>query len=108
MTRPENRLSGIMREIESLKQQNAELLPALHHAKVVQRDPSAWDTVSSEPLNFQEDEACTATVEDGGIAKLALEMLPQAAADKSRCPVCGHGWDAHEFGVPRPYCPSRT
>jgi hypothetical protein len=35
-------------------------------------DESAWDTVSGEPSNFYEDEANTATVEDGSIAKAAL------------------------------------
>lgn len=42
-----------------------------HH--FVKHDPSAWDTVSGEPMNFEEDEANTATVEDGSIAKLTLE-----------------------------------
>lgn len=28
-----------------------------------------------------------------------------AAPDETRCPKCGQGWDAHDFGVPRPYCP---
>jgi len=36
-------------------------------------DSSAWDTVSGEPQNFYEDESNTATVEDGSIAKLALQ-----------------------------------
>ncbi|MDQ2822763.1 MAG: hypothetical protein M3Y65_20690 [Pseudomonadota bacterium] len=42
-------------------------------------DPDAWDTVSGEPVNFQCDEAGTATVEDGSIAKMVLagEPMPQ-------------------------------
>lgn len=44
-----------------------------HH--FIQHDPTAWDTVTGEPQNFQEDDACTATVEDGSMAKLALEKL---------------------------------
>ncbi|HBO82074.1 DUF551 domain-containing protein [Cupriavidus sp. UBA2534] len=36
-------------------------------------DDTAWDTVSGEPQNFLCDEAGTATVEDGSIAKLALQ-----------------------------------
>lgn len=36
-------------------------------------DSSAWDTVSGEPQNFYEDESNTATVEDGSVAKLALQ-----------------------------------
>ena len=35
-------------------------------------DGDAWDTVSGEPQNFWCDDAGTATVEDGTIAKLAL------------------------------------
>lgn len=35
-------------------------------------DANAWDTVSGEPANFYEDEANTATVEDGSAAKMAL------------------------------------
>lgn len=42
-----------------------------HH--FVKHDASAWDAVSGEPMNFEEDEANTATVEDGSIAKLTLE-----------------------------------
>lgn len=41
----------------------------------IQHDPTAWDTVSGEPENFQEDEAATATVEDGSMAKLALMQM---------------------------------
>lgn len=44
-----------------------------HHFTL--HEPTAWDTVSGEPANFQEDEACTATVEDGSVAKMALEKL---------------------------------
>jgi len=36
-------------------------------------DSDAWDTVSGEPQNFWCDEAGTATVEDGTIAKLAID-----------------------------------
>lgn len=45
-----------------------------HH--FVMHDETAWDTVSGEPVNFYEDEAGTATVEDGSIAKLALAGHP--------------------------------
>lgn len=41
-----------------------------HHFLIA--DERAWDTVSGEPQNFHCDEAGTATVEDGTIAKLAL------------------------------------
>jgi hypothetical protein len=40
--------------------------------------PDAWDTVSGEPINFYEDESNTATVEDGSVAKMALETIAGA------------------------------
>jgi hypothetical protein len=43
-------------------------------------DPDAWDTCSGEPLNFLHDDAGTASVEDGSIAKAALESLNQQPA----------------------------
>lgn len=39
-------------------------------------DPDAWDTCSGEPINFLHDEAGTASVEDGSIAKQALTGAP--------------------------------
>lgn len=45
-----------------------------HH--FLMHDETAWDTVSGEPVNFYEDEAGTATVENGSIAKLALAGHP--------------------------------
>ena len=38
----------------------------------IRSDADAWDTVSGEPPNYWCDEAGTATVEDGSIARLAL------------------------------------
>ena len=26
--------------------------------------------------------------------------------DENVCPKCGYDWEAHEFAVPAPYCPS--
>lgn len=40
-------------------------------------DRDEWDTVSGEPQNFWCDEACTATVEDGTIAKLMLAAMKE-------------------------------
>lgn len=45
-------------------------------------DESAWETVSGEPPNFYEDESNTATVEDGSVAKMALEGRILAPADQ--------------------------
>lgn len=44
-----------------------------HH--FTRHDPHAWDTVSGEPANFYEDDAATATVEDGSVAKAALDGI---------------------------------
>jgi hypothetical protein len=41
-------------------------------------EPDAWDTVSGEPANFLCDEAGTATVENGTVAKCALAGNPLA------------------------------
>ena len=35
-------------------------------------DEDAWDTCSGEPQNYRYDDACTAVVEDGAIARAAL------------------------------------
>lgn len=52
-------------------------------------DPDEWDTCSGEPANFLHDEAGTASVEDGSIAKVALEAyrdaLSQQAEPECRC-----------------------
>jgi hypothetical protein len=45
----------------------------------IRHSPDAWDTVSGEPMNFYEDEANTATVEDGSVAKMALARLDSDA-----------------------------
>jgi len=45
-------------------------------------DPDAWDTCSGEPLNFLHDEAGTASVEDGTIAKAALDAYRAALSAK--------------------------
>lgn len=43
-------------------------------------DPDAWDTCSGEPMNFLHDAAGTASVEDGSVAKQALERYRAARA----------------------------
>jgi hypothetical protein len=64
----------------------AMLSSALNHAREALRfyaeqehfhmhEPDVWDTVSGEPQNFYEDESHTATVEDGSVAKHALENI---------------------------------
>lgn len=63
-------------QLSSTEELIANLIAALryyangHH--LILADPGSWDTVSGEPQNFLCDEAGTATVEDGALAKLAL------------------------------------
>jgi hypothetical protein len=45
-------------------------------------DSSAWDTCSGEPTNFQFDDAGTAMVEDGSIAKMVLAGAPMPQDDE--------------------------
>ena len=56
-----------------------------HH--FTKSDGDAWDTVSGEPQNYWCDEAGTATVEDGSIAKLALAGHPIKFEDEARRPA---------------------
>lgn len=51
-------------------------------------DKSSWDTVSGEPQNFWCDEAGTATVEDGSLAKAVLQGVPFADGDDA-APIVG-------------------
>ena len=48
----------------------------------IKADDTAWDTVSGEPQNYWCDEAGTATVEDGSIARLALSGQPVQFEDE--------------------------
>ena len=48
-------------------------------------DPDEWDTCSGEPINWLHDSAGTASVEDGSIAKQALNPNPEAASQSGRC-----------------------
>ena len=72
-------LPDFAQKISDLVQQRDELLAALefyaerHH--FILHDANAWETVSGEPQNFQEDEANTATVEDGSVAKAAISRV---------------------------------
>lgn len=74
----------IEKEMEPVIKQRDELLAALefyaegHH--FILHDANAWETVSGEPQNFQEDEANTATVEDGSVAKAAIASVKGGAA----------------------------
>ena len=56
-------------EIQTLRAALQWYADGLHFDKA---SPDAWDTVSGEPQNWWCDEAGTATVEDGSIAKMTL------------------------------------
>ena len=68
------------REVADLRADNARLVAGLRfyadksHFSI--SDDMAWDTVSGEPQNFWCDEAGTAMVEDGSVARAALGEVP--------------------------------
>ncbi len=45
-------------------------------------DPDEWDTCSGEPINWLHDAAGTASVEDGSIAKQALNKPTESGASE--------------------------
>ena len=57
----------------------------------IKADDTAWDTVSGEPQNYWCDEAGTATVEDGHIARLALSGHPVRFEDDAAQPAAQQG-----------------
>lgn len=79
-------------------------------------NPDAWDTVSGEPANYFCDEAGTATIEDGTIAKLALldgpmDWTGEDGEDQTPPPISGES--EHQIAIdaaiqeqkkPRPLC----
>jgi hypothetical protein len=50
-------------------------------AHFILNELEAWDTVTGEPENFQCDEAGTATIEDGSMARLALMQMDGFVTD---------------------------
>ncbi|WP_425953021.1 hypothetical protein [Ralstonia pseudosolanacearum] len=61
-------------------------------------DETAWDTVSGEPQNFWCDEAGTATVEDGSIAKAVLQGAAFTDGDNAAA-VDGEVYTAEEIAA---------
>jgi hypothetical protein len=76
---------GAPAEPEGWQQRIAQLEEALRFyadgEHFILADPDAWDTVSGEPPNLWEDEANTATVEDGSVARFALESAAPKKGD---------------------------
>ena len=74
--------------IRELVAQRDVLLAALefyaegHH--FILHDANAWETISGEPQNFQEDEANTATVEDGSVARAAIARVADHIPDAGK------------------------
>lgn len=77
---------GLAREAE-LQQRIARLEQGLkfyaegHHLLLA--DADVWDTCSGEPINFLHDDAGTASVEDGSIAKQCLASPGCTGGEKS-------------------------
>jgi hypothetical protein len=69
-------LTSILEEVCRIQLERDQLLEALkfyaegNHFIIADED--AWDTVSGEPQNLWCDEAGTATIEDGSVAKAAI------------------------------------
>lgn len=70
-----------------------------HHFNLADRN--AWDTVSGEPQNFWCDEAGTATVEDGSIAKAVLQGVAFTDGDVAE-PVKGEVYIATPAPIASP------
>ncbi|MCL6470123.1 MAG: hypothetical protein I4O48_17660 [Ralstonia sp.] len=68
-------------------------------------DDTAWDTVSGEPQNFWCDEAGTATVEDGSIAKALLQGKAMEAEELC-APIDGEVYVAQEACNTHPSLPA--
>lgn len=68
-TDPDVVLRDCQQEIERLREA---LTFYAEKGHFILSDDCAWDTVSGEPPNYWCDEAGTATVEDGSIARLVL------------------------------------
>lgn len=64
-------------------------------------DGTAWDTVSGEPQNFWCDEAGTATVEDGSVAKALLQGKAMEAEELC-APIDGEVYVAQEACISNP------
>lgn len=76
-------LKTLAAEVELLREENADLRRKVEALEKALRfyarkahfslsDADAWDTVSGEPQNYWCDDAGTATVEDGTVARAAL------------------------------------
>jgi hypothetical protein len=64
------RIDDLSAEIERLRKGLKYYADGCH---MMLNEPGEWDTVSGEPQNFYCDNAGTATIEDGSIAKKILE-----------------------------------
>lgn len=68
--------TNTLQECQRLEAEAARLREALQFyaggLHMILHDSDTWDTVSGEPQNWWCDEAGTATIEDGHIAKLVL------------------------------------
>lgn len=74
--RSEERAAALQQRLTVAEQRNSALEAALKFYAdgdhLLLADADAWDTCSGEPVNFLHDDAGTASVEDGSIAKAEL------------------------------------
>ncbi len=72
----------LMKRLADAERRNAELETALKFYSegdhLLLADPDEWDTCSGEPINWLHDSAGTASVEDGSVAKAALNKPEEA------------------------------
>lgn len=87
-----------MNEIENLRKALKFYADGEHFIKA---DDSAWDTVSGEPQNYWCDEAGTATVEDGSIARLALSGQPVHFEDEWQSDVAAAAGGLTQVAIER-------
>jgi ketosteroid isomerase-like protein len=84
LTDRDEREAKLRAEVDALRAERDALAKALTfyatQEHFILSDDTMWDTVSGEPPNWWCDEAGTATVEDGSIARLVLAG-GQSAAD---------------------------
>ena len=87
-TQLHNELSEAQQRLTVAEQRAGELEAALKFYAdgdhLLLADADAWDTCSGEPINFLHDEAGTASVEDGSIAKAALKPAAEVIINEGR------------------------
>lgn len=89
-------------EAEFVKQKN-ELLAEIERLKAVLFDGYAvLQEIQKNPKEAEKTGALNVShVLD------AVVRLIRKPSQEGDCPKCNQSWDAHDFGIPAPYCPSQ-